>query len=108
MDYKYIVIVTTIMYDGYTRASYGIAAASVNDGVPIILDLIPDLSLDLNPVEELVNSCNELNLERCHLSDVVEDFLSKWLYNLNTDFSLLRIGKDVSVLKRYRFYTIEQ
>ena len=56
------------------RIAFGIAAIeSVNKTV---LESYPDLSINFDLVENLVNTCNRLELSIIHLRDVVEDFLA--------------------------------
>ena len=46
------------------------------DGVTTILELISDISTDIEPIERLVKVCNNLQLDPIHLQDVVTDFFA--------------------------------
>lgn len=41
-----------------------------------VIKNIPSLSKSKNDIENLVNMCNELKIEECHIDDIVEDFLT--------------------------------
>ena len=55
-------------------SSYGIDAVDKKSGIPI--RSILDVSLEKEPLENLIFLCNKLHLNIIHLDDVVEDFLS--------------------------------
>ena len=76
MEYKYIVVQSTYKNADSTRIGFGIAAVEEYDGVTTILESIPDLSSDIEPIERLVKVCNNLQLEPIHLQDVATDFLA--------------------------------
>ena len=76
MEHKYIVVQSTYKNGNSTRIGFGIAVVEEYDGVTAILESIPDLSPDIEPIERLVEVCNELQLEPVHLQDVVTDFLA--------------------------------
>ena len=76
MEHKYIVVQSTYKNGDITRIGFGIAAVEEYDGVTTILESIPDLSSDINPIECLVEVCNDLQLDPIHLQDVVTDFLA--------------------------------
>ena len=76
MEYKYIVVEITYKNGDITRIGFGIAAVEEYGGVTPILELIPDLSLDIEPIELLVEVCNNLQLDPIHLQDVVTDFFA--------------------------------
>ncbi len=59
--------------EGATHKTYGISAKDFNGH---IFTLFPDIFLDKQNAENLVNLCNESKLELCHLSDVIEDALT--------------------------------
>ena len=59
-----------------TRIGFGIAAVEEYDGITTILESISDISSDIEPVEHLVELCNNLQLDPIHLQDVVTDFLA--------------------------------
>ena len=75
MEYKFIVVQSTYKNGDITRIGFGIAAVEEYDGVTTILESIPALSSDINPIERLVKVCNNLQLEPIHLQAVVTDFL---------------------------------
>ena len=54
-------------------SSYGIDAVCEASGVPI--RSILDVSVEKQPLEDLISFCNSLQLDLIHLDDVVEDFL---------------------------------
>lgn len=54
--------------------SYGIDA--VNEAPYYTICSIPDISIEIEPLENLIFLCNKLQLELIHLNDVIEDFLS--------------------------------
>ena len=58
-----------------TRIGFGIAAVEEYDAVTTISQFISDLSVNIEPVERLVELCNDLQLDPIHLQDVVSDFL---------------------------------
>ena len=76
MEHKYIVVQSTYKNGDITRIGFGIAAVEEYDGVTTILESIPDLSSDINPIECLVEVCNDLQLDPINLQDVVTDFLA--------------------------------
>ena len=76
MEYKYIVVEITYKNGDSTRIGFGIAALEDYDGVTTILESISDISTDIEPIERLVEVCNNLQLELIHLQDVVSDFLA--------------------------------
>ena len=59
--------------EGVNHKTYGISAKDFNGH---IFALFPDIFLDKQNAESLVNLCNESKLELCHLSDVIEDALT--------------------------------
>lgn len=59
--------------------------ASVNMGIEILRDnisirKIDNLSDDKESIENLVSMCNDLQIEECHIDDIIDDYL--------TDFSV--------------------
>ena len=76
MEYKYIVVQITYKNGDSTRIGFGIAAVEEYDGVTTILESISDISTDIEPIERLVEVCNNLQLDPIHLQDVVTDFLA--------------------------------
>lgn len=76
MKYRYIVIQDTYKEEDATSVGFGIAVVEERCGVNKILESISNLSKDSKPVEELVQTCNDLQLAPIHLQDVVTDFLS--------------------------------
>ena len=69
---RYLPIESEISIDGQTAASYGIGAIE-ND---LIVDIVQDVSLDLQFVFRLTEICNAGQLSPCHLHDIVEDALN--------------------------------
>lgn len=51
--------------------AYGIEAQDENGN---IIRCIYDISFEKEPLEELVEDCNELELDIIHLDDVIDDF----------------------------------
>ena len=76
MGYKYIVVQSTYKNGNVTRIAYGIAAVQEYDDVTTILESISDISADIDSIKSLVQLCNNLQLDRIHLQDVVNDFLA--------------------------------
>lgn len=54
--------------------AYGIIAIDIANHSE--LSYVSDVSLEESAVDELVNLCNEENLELLHLADVINDFLN--------------------------------
>lgn len=59
-----------------TRIGLGIAAMEEYNGFTTILESISNLSLDIEPVEHLVDLCNNLQFNPIYLQDVVNNFLA--------------------------------
>lgn len=59
--------------EGLTHKTYGISAKDFNGH---IFASFPNIFLDKQNAETLVNLCNENKLELCHLLDVIEDVLT--------------------------------
>lgn len=76
MEYKYTLIKSTLPSGDNCSARYGIAAVEEHDGVLVILQSVSDISVCSDPLEKLVDLCNELKLDPIHLSDVVDDYLA--------------------------------
>ena len=76
MEYTYIVVQSMYKNGDITRIGFGIAAVEEYDGVTTILESTSDLSSDIEPIERLVELCNDLQLDPIHLQDVVTDFLA--------------------------------
>ena len=76
MEHKQIVVQSTYKNRDITRIGFGIAAVEEYDGVTTILESISDISTDIEPIERLVEVCNNLQLDPIHLQDVVTDFLA--------------------------------
>ena len=76
MEHKYIVVQSTYKNGDITRIGFGIAAVEEYDGVTTILESTSDLSSDIEPIERLVELCNDLQLDPIHLQDVVTDFFA--------------------------------
>lgn len=75
MNYHYVVVREDYLDDAHSRTAYGIAAVEECDGCPAVMQSVSDVCADFAPVQELVQCCNELQLDLIHLYDVVEDFL---------------------------------
>ena len=71
MEYQIVSTVIDHPEEGKTKA-YGIKAISSDGAVCVIADV----SARKEAVEALVALCNQMQLEPCHLKDVVEDFLA--------------------------------
>ena len=76
MEHKYIVVQSMYKNGDITRIGFGLAAVEEYDGVTTVLESISGLSLDIEPIERLVEICNNLQLDPIHLQDVVTDFLA--------------------------------
>ena len=59
--------------EGVIHKTYGISARDFNGNISASF---PDIFLDKQNAESLVNLCNKNKLELCHLSDVIEDALT--------------------------------
>lgn len=75
MNCHYIVVRETYTDKTCSRTTYGIAAVQKNDGCLSVIQSISDICPEFAAVQQLVQRCNELELELIHLQDVVEDFL---------------------------------
>lgn len=73
---KYIIIKSSLLCGDILRTCYGIAVVEICDGVPIILQTVSDISASIEKLGELVELCNELDLDPIHLNDVVDDYLA--------------------------------
>lgn len=71
----YIVVREDFIDDANARTTYGIAAVKEYDGCVTVMQSISDVCPQFMPVLQLVQFCNELELEPIHLQDVVDDFL---------------------------------
>lgn len=76
IHHKYIVVQSTYKNGSAKRTAFGIAAVEEYDGITTILESISDISSDIRSVKRLVELCNNLQLDRIHLQDVVTDFLA--------------------------------
>lgn len=76
IQHKYIVVQSTYKNGSAKRTAFGIAAVEEYDGITTILESISDISSDIRSVKRLVELCNNLQLDRIHLQDVVTDFLA--------------------------------
>ena len=77
MSCKYVMLRQSIGEGDSCRVAYGVAAVEECGGVVSVLESYGDLSGDEERVRELVRTCNELELDGCHLCDVIDDFLIK-------------------------------
>ena len=61
-----------------SRVSYGIAAYADADidGTATVVASVHDVTQDRQKLSELIDTCNRMKLSVCHLTDVVEDFLT--------------------------------
>ena len=76
MNLKYILVKNTYIDGEISRIGYGIALVQEQDGIPMVLDSVSDLSPDRCKTEKLVEICNHCQLSSLHFRDVVNDFLS--------------------------------
>ena len=75
MNLKYIVVKNTYIDGEISRVGYGIALVQEQDGIPMVLDSVSDLSPDRRKTEKLAETCNSSQLSSLHFRDVVNDFL---------------------------------
>lgn len=71
---QYILIESNYQVNGVQRITYGIAYI---DGADVILEAIPDLSINKERVQHFAALCTELHLSPIHLRDVIDDFLTE-------------------------------
>lgn len=76
IEYKYIVLQSTYKNGVAKRISFGIAGIEEYDGTITVLDSVSDISSEIDPVEELVDLCNDQQLSLIHFRDIVSDFLA--------------------------------
>lgn len=76
MKYQYIIVHSTYHIANKEQSRFGIAVAFDEGENITILETIPDLALDFESVERLVELCNKEKLEYIHLHDIVEDLLA--------------------------------
>lgn len=77
MKYKYIPMQTILADNKNYRTSWGVALVEINGDVAVIIDEYSDISQNVEDITNLVRLCNELELDKSHFADVVEDFLAK-------------------------------
>ncbi len=77
MKHTYALVKSTISDGKHERTCYGIALVETNDGVAALIEEYIDLAQDSDSVTDLVSLCNDLELDKNHFADVVEDFLAK-------------------------------
>ena len=75
MKYKYVIVSSTYYDEDKSRTSFGIAAIIQNDEYLTVVEEYSDLSDRIELVKNLVNVCNESELDPIHLKGVVEDFM---------------------------------
>ncbi len=76
MEYKYILIKSTLLSGDNCGVCYGIAVVEEHDGVSVILQSVSDIAVCSDRLEQLVDLCNEFELDPMHLNDVVDDYLA--------------------------------
>ena len=77
MNYHYTVVQETYMDETAPRTAYGIAAVQTDDNCLVVMHSIADVCVEPAPLHQLVQCCNQLNLDLIHLQDVVDDFLAE-------------------------------
>ncbi len=70
-------IKTTLVCDKYRRTSYGIALTEICDDIAVVIEEFCDISQDMRKIVALARLCNELELDRSHFEDILDDFLAK-------------------------------
>lgn len=79
MKYRYVIVSSTYYDEDKSRTAFGIAAIIQNDEYLIVVEEYSDLSDRIELVKNLVDVCNESELDPIHLRGVVEDFMiSVW------------------------------
>ena len=76
MEYKYTLIKSTLLSGDNSRVCYGIAVVEEHNGVSVILQSVSDIAVCSDGLEQLVDLCNELELDPIQLNDVVDDYLA--------------------------------
>ena len=66
---RYRIIMRTLHSDGQEVLSYGISCSGIS---------VWDITTNERQLADLVARCNRLELNPCHLMDVVEDFVNAW------------------------------
>ena len=76
-QYEYRVLQTQYTIQGRTYTVYGISVyEQAFDNSPIALvRKVPNISLSMSRVADLVERCNRLQPSPIHLDDIIEDFL---------------------------------
>ncbi|MBE6572620.1 MAG: hypothetical protein E7656_10270 [Ruminococcaceae bacterium] len=77
MKYKYIPTQTTLADDKFYRTSWGVALVETSGDIAVVIDEYSDISQNIEDITNLVRLCNEMELDKSHFADVVEDFLAK-------------------------------
>ena len=77
MNCHYIVVRENYMSEITPRIAYGIAAVKEYDGCIAVMQSIHDVCSEFIPIQQLVQTCNELQLELIHLCDVMDDFCGR-------------------------------
>ena len=75
MKYRYVIVSSTYYDEDKSRTAFGIAAIIQNDEYLIVVEEYSDLSDRIELVKNLVDVCNESELDPIHLRGVVEDFM---------------------------------
>ena len=68
---RYILILT--VYAGHK--TYGVGYVEYDDGRPVLIASVPDLSPDKSAVKRFVRSCNSIGLDPRDLRALAKDFL---------------------------------
>ena len=77
MKHTYALVKSTISDGKHERTCYGIALVETDDSVTTVIEEYIDLSQESDSVTDFVRLCNDLELDKSHLADAVEDFLAK-------------------------------
>ena len=75
MKYRYVIVSSTYYDEDKSRTAFGIAVIIQNDEYLTVVEEYSDLSDRIELVKNLVNVCNELELDPIHLKGVIEDFM---------------------------------
>ena len=80
MGCKYIIVSSTYYNADKCRTAFGIAAIIEGDEYLTVVEEYSDLTDQRELIKQLVDKCNESELELIHLKGVVEDFMISELY----------------------------
>ena len=73
---EYILIVNTVQHELDTVIEYGICVIANSCGKKIVIDSIPNISVNIEFLIAMVKLFNELELSPIHFRDVLEDYIS--------------------------------